>query len=91
MNHSRLRRLLFLALCTKVIRLEKVEKAGDLLLAVMPALFIPAGVELMTQGAALKQMWLPIVIGICVVTPLVMSVTGVTAQAIITKGKGKEK
>ena len=36
------------ALCTKIIKLEQVKVAGDFLLDIMPPMFIPAGVGLLT-------------------------------------------
>ena len=40
--------LMLAALCTGVVRLEKVKIAGDFLLEIMPPMFIPAAVGLLT-------------------------------------------
>ena len=38
--------ILFVALCTKIIRLDQVEHAADFFLAIMPILFVPPTVNL---------------------------------------------
>lgn len=40
--------ILFLGLMTKVIKLESVKETGKFLIEIMPIMFIPAGVGLMT-------------------------------------------
>ena len=41
--------ILFIALCTKIIKLNQVEKAADFFLTIMPIMFVPPAVNLMTQ------------------------------------------
>ena len=76
------------ALCTGVVRLEKVKIAGDFLLEIMPPMFIPAAVGLLTAWADLKAILVPVLVITAVTTVLVMAVTGRTAQTVIRKGKG---
>lgn len=72
-------------LVTKVIPLEKVEGAADFLIEVMPILFIPPTVGIMTSVEALQEILVPLTV-ICVVTTvLIMAVTGITAQAVIRR------
>lgn len=77
--------ILFVLLCTKAVRLEHVEKAGDFLLKVMPMLFIPAGVGVMTAAELLyRNLWV-VLVSMTAVTAFVMVVTGVIAQALTKK------
>ena len=82
--------LLFTGLMTGLIKLEAVKETGTFLIEIMPVMFIPAGVGLITSWGTLKAMLVPVSI-ITVITILtVMCVTGRVSQAIIRKSKGKE-
>ena len=84
--------LLFLALCLKLIPLSAVEDAGDFLIEIMPVMFIPAGVGLMSSWGALKPMLLPAIVAVTVVTVVVMAAAGRGAQGIMRleeRRKGK--
>ncbi|MBV7276641.1 CidA/LrgA family protein [Clostridium sp. PL3] len=75
--------LMFLCLFFKIVKLEHVELAADFLLQVMPIMFVPATVNLMTKWNLIKSniVW---VLVICIVsTILVMIVTGLVSQTII--------
>ena len=48
--------IMFICLCTGIIKLEKVEAVSDFLLEIMPLAFIPGGVGLITAWAELKGM-----------------------------------
>jgi len=74
--------LLFIALCLKIIRLDMVEDAGDFLIEIMPVMFIPAGVGLMSSWGALKPMLIPAIAAVTVVTVIVMAASGLGAQGI---------
>jgi holin-like protein len=75
--------LMLLGLVTKVIPLEKVEGAADFLVEIMPILFVPPTVSIMTSVEAMKQMLVPLCVISVVSTILIMVVTGRTAQAIL--------
>lgn len=47
--------ILFLGLMTKVIKLESVKETGKFLIEIMPIMFIPAGVGLMTTWGFYSQ------------------------------------
>ena len=83
--------LLFIALCLRIIRLDMVEGAGDFLIEIMPVMFIPAGVGLMSSWGALKPMLIPAAIAIVGVTVIVMGVAGTSAQGMIRAGKRRER
>jgi holin-like protein len=80
---------MLVCLKTGLIRIEHVDKAGAFLLEIMPLLFIPAAVGLLTAWEALQSMLLPIIVLILVVTVIVMAVTGKTAQLMLRKDDDK--
>lgn len=82
--------LMLAALMSGIVRLQDVEETADFLVGIMPLMFIPAGVGLMKESAALAQIWLPFVVIIVVSTVAVMGVTGRLAQRIIRKERKKE-
>lgn len=84
--------LMLAALMTKIIKVERVKEAADFLIEIMPVMFIPAGVGLLTSWGALKPIWLPITVITVLTTVIVMVATGRITQAVIRndrKGKGK--
>ena len=87
--------LMFVALCTGILKLEQVEKTADFLVQIMPLMFIPAGVGLMKEWDALSRIWLPFVVTIVITTVVVMAVTGQVTQWMMRKNKvsksGKEE
>lgn len=85
--------LMFAALATGIIPLKEVEDTADFLVAVMPLMFIPAGVGLMKEWGSLADIWLPFLVIIAVTTVVVMAVTGRITQWMIRRedGKGKRK
>lgn len=81
--------LMLLGLMTKIIPLNKVEDAADFLVEIMPILFVPPTVSIMTSVEAMKQMLIPLCVISVVSTILIMVVTGRVSQGII-RHKGKE-
>lgn len=80
--------ILLISLCTGIIKLEAVEKAGKFLIEIMPVMFIPAGVGLMSSWGVLKPLLVPAVTITVVVLVAVIAVSGRVSQAIIRHGKG---
>ena len=74
--------LLFLALLFRIIRLEQVEGAANLLLDNMMALFIPLNVGLVTILPRLKQEWVAIMTSLLLSTIIVMVVTAKTVEMV---------
>ena len=75
--------LMFVSLCTGIVRLESVRTVGMFLIEIMPVMFIPAAVGLLDSWDALKSMLLPCCIALVPVTLIVMAVSGRTTQALI--------
>lgn len=79
--------LLFFALVFKIIKLEQVEGAANLLLDNMMFLFIPLNVGLVTVLPQLKQEWVAILTSILASTVLVMVVTA----KVVDRMEGRRK
>ena len=83
--------LLLVALLTGSIKLERVEETADFLVEIMPVMFIPAGVGLLTAWSVLQPIWLPVVVITILTTVIVMVVTGRVTQFVIRKDRRKTK
>lgn len=83
--------IMLLCLYTGAVKLDKVREAGNFLLEIMPLMFIPAAVSLLTSWKELKDIWFPVLMITVITTIIVMAVTGKTAQAIIKKDKGGKR
>lgn len=81
--------VLFTGLMTGIIKLESVKETGKFLIEIMPVMFIPAGVGIMTSWGLLK----PILVPVCIITVVtivtVMAATGRVSQCIIRMSKEK--
>ena len=82
--------LLFTSLMTGIIKLEHVKETGKFLIEIMPVMFIPAGVQLMTSWGILKPVLLPVSIVTVVVIIIVMVAAGRVSQWIIRHDRKKE-
>lgn len=82
--------ILFVCLITGVIKLEAVRETGKFLIEIMPVMFIPAGVGLMSSWGVLKPMFASVSVVTVVVLVAVMAVTGRVSQAVIKYKKGKD-
>lgn len=86
--------LMFFALLFKIIPLDAVENTADFLIEIMPLMFMPAVVRLMSTWGEIRPMLVPCIIAVTVVTAVVMGASGLGAQGIIRLeerrgGKGK--
>lgn len=75
--------IMLVLLCTKVIKLEHVEKTSDFLLEIMPLMFIPGGVGLVTAWADLKPILIPVTVITLVSTVVVMAATGKATELVM--------
>ena len=82
--------ILFVGLLTGLIKLSWVKDAGKFLIAVMPVMFIPAGVGLMSSWGVLKPMLVPVLVVTVVAIITVMAVTGQATQIIIRADRKRE-
>lgn len=77
--------LLFLALAGKVIPLEWVESGADLLIFIMPLLFVPSVVKLVTLKSLILDNLIPLLLIIIISSVVVMVVTGKVSQWMIER------
>jgi holin-like protein len=82
--------LLFVGLMTGVVKLESVKETGNFLIEIMPLMFIPAGVGLITSWGTIKRILVPVSVITVVTLITVMAATGRISQAIIRKSKVHE-
>lgn len=73
-----------------IIRLEQVDETATFLVEIMPVMFIPAGVGLLVSYNALRPNLVSVSVITLLTTVIVMGVTGVVAQIIMKRTKGKE-
>lgn len=79
--------LLFIALLSGVIKLDQVRDTGKFLIEIMPVMFVPAGVGLMSSWGVLAPVLLPVSIITVITIFTVMGATGVISQFIIRRSK----
>lgn len=77
---------LFIALNTKVVKLEQVEEVGDFLLNNILLFFVPIGVSLIASFKLIEDTWWMILLIVIISTFLVMGVTGLIVQ-LLARGK----
>ena len=75
--------ILFAGLVTGVIKLDQVKDAGKFLIEIMPVMFIPAGVGLMSSWGDLRPVLLPVSVITVVSLVAVMVVSGKVSQHVI--------
>ncbi len=83
--------LMFAALLTGVLKLEQVRETGKFLIEIMPLMFIPAGVGLMSSWSTLKPLLIPVAVITVVTIVTVMVASGHVAQFILKREEKKEK
>lgn len=85
--------IMFAGLMTGLIKLDAVKDAGKFMIEIMPVMFIPAGVGLLTAWGILKPVCVPIILITVITTVVVMIVTGRVTQAVIRmdRKKGQKK
>lgn len=84
--------ILFLLLCTKVVKLEQVETVSEYLMAIMPLFFIEPTVGIMESYGLVKGYVLPLFVACFLSFGSVMATTGLVSQWIIRlQNKAKDK
>lgn len=74
--------MLFLFLCTGVVKLEMIQEISDFLLDHLAFFFIPAGVGLVACTGILAGKWL-VFLGLCLLTTvIIIVVTGHSVQLV---------
>ena len=79
--------IMLLCLLLKIIKLSQVKDTADFLIAIMPVMFIPAGVGLIDSYGIIKDSILAYVVVTFISTVVVMAVSGLVTQLVKRKGK----
>lgn len=81
--------ILFIGLLAGLIPLDSVRNAGKFMIEIMPVMFIPAGVGLMSSWGNLKPVLVPVLVITVVALLTVMIATGYVSQLVIRMQKRK--
>lgn len=79
--------IMFIGLMTGFIKLDSVKDVGKFLIDIMPVMFIPAGVGLMSSWSVLKPLLIPVGIITVVTIITVMGAAGKTSQWVIRRDR----
>lgn len=83
--------LMLTGLSVKLVPLEAVREASLFLIDIMPLMFIPAGVGLLTSWGQLRPILFPAAVITVVSTVVVMGVTGRVTQFVIRRDKKRKE
>ncbi len=83
--------LLLGLLCSKIVKLEDVLATGNLLLDLMPLMFIPAATGLLDKYTELTEILVPFLVISAVSTLFVMAVTGKVTELVLKRQKKEER
>lgn len=79
--------LMFILLLTGCIKIHQIKETAKFLIDIMPILFIPSAVGIITKVEELKTIWWQIIIITIVTTAIVLVVSGLVTQTVIRKEK----
>jgi holin-like protein len=79
--------LMFVCLCTGIIKLNQVKDAADFLVQIMPVMFIPAAAGLIDSWSVIRPSILSYIAVTVISTVFVMAVSGIVTQLIMRAGK----
>ena len=82
--------LMVILLMTKVVKLDMVEETADFLISMMGIFFVPSSVGLMNSFGVMKGSVVQLLLMCMISTVVVMIVTGLVAQLVITVKQKKE-
>ena len=82
--------LMLFCLSVRIIKVDKVKETGEFLIEIMPLMFIPAGVGLMSSWKELSGILIPVLVITVVSTFLVMIITGKVTDFLLIRKKGAE-
>lgn len=79
--------ILFILLCTKVVKVDNISNVTNFLLDHLAFFFIPAGVGLMASIGIIKSTWWQLLVVCISTTIIVIGVTGIVVQTLSKKSK----
>lgn len=77
--------LLFLALCTGLLKEEHIDETAGFLIKILPVLFVAPAVNLLSYWKLISKQWAAIITIILVSTFCVFAVSGLVAKALRRK------
>ena len=83
--------LLFVLLLTGALKVNQVKDVGKFLIEIMPVMFIPAGVGLISSWGVLRPILVPVSVITVVSLLTVMIASGTITQWVIRKKRKKEE
>ena len=72
--------LLFLALCTGIVKLEQVKESGEFLRSLLPVLFVAPTVSIMEHWAVIRTELLSLILLLVSTTVVTFGVSGILTQ-----------
>lgn len=81
--------LLFLALCTGLVKLDQVKEAAGFLISVMPLMFVAPAVGIVENWNLIRGQLLPIFLLLAASTFLVFGISGCLTQILMKKDGGR--
>lgn len=82
--------LMLTALLSGILKVDQVDDTAVFLIDIMPVMFIPAGVGLLSSIEALRPNLAAIIVITILTTVLVMGITGITAQFVMERKKDRD-
>ena len=82
--------LLFIALCTGVLKPEKIAETARFLISTMSLLFIAPTVGILSYWGVILPNLVPIIVIVLVSTVLVFTVSGLVTKAMLSKEGGDD-
>ena len=78
--------LMFIALCTGLLKPHHIDETARFLLQIMSILFVAPTVNILANWGLIAPKLVPIIVIVAVSTVLVFSVSGLVTQALLKKG-----
>ncbi len=79
--------LMFIFLCTGVLKSEDVKETSSFLLSIMSVTFIPSAVGIITLYGEIRSMMIPLLVIIVLTTVLTFAVSGKVSDLLIGRKK----
>jgi holin-like protein len=82
--------ILFILLCTKIVKVDNIATVTNFLLDHLAFFFIPAGVGLMASLGIIKSTWWQLLVVCISTTIIIIGATGIIVQAISKRTNEKK-
>lgn len=81
--------IMLILLMTGIVKVQSVKTVATFLIEIMPLMFIPAAVGLLTSWGQLKRIIVPVCIITVISTVVVMVISGKVTEFALTSGRKK--